>query len=143
MATSIWTGAWGGWRSQLPGDVAGLPVGIAASPDGNQVYVATEANGVGSVTGLRIYDRHPQTGTLSARPGPTGCFVPTSNMLANCTKVGGINNPGVAYDVAASPDGRSVVMATWNGAVLNFSRDTSTGALSYINCVGFADGCAP
>ncbi len=118
-----------------PATTVGLPVGIGQSPDGNQLYVGQQASGLGTFTGLQIYDRNPQSGLVAPRPGPTGCFVAT-NALAACTKVGGINNPGVSYDVKVAPDGRNVYMATWGGALLNFARDPASGALTYVNCVG-------
>ena len=112
-----------------PATTVGLPVGIGQSPDGNQLYVGQQASGLGTFTGLQIYDRNPQTGLVAPRPGPTGCFVAT-NALAACTKVGGVNNPGVSYDVEVAPDGRNVYMVTWEGALLNFARDPASGALT-------------
>jgi DNA-binding beta-propeller fold protein YncE len=123
-----------------PATTVGLPVGIGQSPDGNQLYVGQQASGLGTFTGLQIYDRNPQSGLVAPRPGPTGCFVAT-NALAACTKVGGINNPGVSYDVEVAPDGRNVYMATWEGALLNFARDPASGALTYVNCVGAGNNC--
>src|SRR5689334_22948603 len=83
-------------RAPFPGCGAGLPanpVGIAVSPDGNQVYAAMASvqDRGGLFTGLQILDR--VDGGLSLRPNPDGCFVATNAAIA-CTKVGGANNPG-------------------------------------------------
>jgi hypothetical protein len=115
-------------------------VGVAISPDGRQVYAGVGTAGL--FTGLQIFDRNPQTGTLAVRQGVGGCFVAT-NSTAACTKVGGTNNPTHAYDVAVSPDGLNVYLATLRGALLSFARTPETGALRYVNCVGIGAGCTP
>ncbi|WP_037495308.1 MopE-related protein [Solirubrobacter soli] len=130
-------------QTAFAGCPAGLPsnpVGIAISPDGNHAYAGVGI--AGAFTGLQIYDRNPRTGVLSVRPGSEACFVAT-NSGAACTKVGGTDNPNWAVDVAVSPDGLNVYLATVNGALLNFLRTPSSGGLQYINCVGAGAGCTP
>ncbi|MDA0159134.1 MopE-related protein [Solirubrobacter ginsenosidimutans] len=130
-------------RVAFTGCPAGLPanpVGVAISPDGRQVYAGVGTAGL--FTGLQIFDRNAQTGTLAVRQGVGGCFVAT-NSAAACTKVGGANNPTHAYDVAVSPDGLNVYLATLRGALLSFARTPETGALRYVNCVGIGAGCTP
>jgi hypothetical protein len=127
--------AFSGCAGGLPSD----PVGVAISPDGNQVYASVGI--AGAFTGLQILDRNPQTGVLAARPGPGGCFIPTNEAVA-CTKVGGTGNPTIGYDVTVSPDGRNVYLASLHGALLNFERDGG-GSLRYVNCLGVGTGCTP
>jgi hypothetical protein len=52
-----------------------------------------------------------------------------------------VGNPTVGNDVAVSPDGLNVYVTTVGGALLNFIREPSTGALKYANCVGIGAGC--
>jgi hypothetical protein len=130
-------------RAAFTGCGVGLPanpVGVAVSPDGNQVYASVGV--AGAYTGLQIFDRNAQTGVLAARAGAGGCFVAT-NATVDCTKVGGVSNPTIAYDVVVSPDGQNVYMATLRGAVLDFARDPGSGGLRYINCLGIGNGCTP
>jgi hypothetical protein len=130
-------------QTAFAGCPAGLPsnpVGIAVSPDGNHLYAGVGV--AGAFTGLQVYDRDPQTGVVRVRAGATGCYVPT-NVDNGCTKVAGVNNPGMSYDVAVSPDGANVYLAVVHGALLSFTRDPATGSLRYVNCVGVGNGCTP
>ncbi len=98
-----------------------LGIGIAdvrsaeVSPDGRNVYAAS-----GQST-LTIFDR-AAGGTLQQKPGPAGCHAdPTSPMdPAYCASANGLQ---VAFDVALSPDGRSVyIVSLLGGAVATFDR---------------------
>ena len=121
--------------------VTGLPVGVAASPDGKQLYVGTIATGPGSFTGLQIYNTNAPVGVATPRPGAANCFAATLSG-APCTLLPaliGVDNP---IDAQVSPDGRNVYLVSYGRAVFNFIRNPETGDLSYANCVGLgrADG---
>jgi DNA-binding beta-propeller fold protein YncE len=106
---------------------------VAVSPDGENVYVT--ASGSDS---LSRFDRKTTTGALSF----AGCF---ANGGANgCTdpSVGDTPLDG-AFDVAVSPDGKSVYVTSpglESGSISRFNRDTTTGALGFAGCIG-GGGC--
>jgi DNA-binding beta-propeller fold protein YncE len=113
------TGTSGACQDGGPLDAA---AGVAVSPDGTSVYVAT-----GGLNGdaVVIFDRNPATGTLTQKTGTAGCVSDTGT--------GGACQDGVALDgvsdVAVSPDGRSVYAASLGtGAVAVFNRNTSNTA---------------
>jgi hypothetical protein len=86
-------------------------VGVATSPDGNSVYVASHESDA-----LAVFDRDPATGGLTQRPG-----------LACVSENGGACQDGTALDgaggVAASADGKSVyVTSVESDAVAVFDR---------------------
>jgi DNA-binding beta-propeller fold protein YncE len=103
---------------------AGLagPGHVAVSPDGKSVYVASVNSGA-----VAIFDRNPQTGGLTQPGGTAGCISDSGT--------GGACQDGralvLAGDVAVSPDGKSVYVASpgSNGlAILN--RNPQTGGLT-------------
>ena len=85
------------------------------SPDGRQLYAAVWNLGSG-YNGLRIFDVGAG-GTLGLRPGAAGT-----------TEQG-------PRDVDITTDGRSVYVAAGNQLVV-FARDTSSGALGFLQCIG-------
>ena len=75
-----------------------------------------------------VFDRDPATGDLTE----TSCVANTSTdgctALTNPTLIG-------AYDIAVSPDGKSVYVASFTtDSVTAFDRNTSTGALTEVGC---------
>ncbi len=97
-------------------------VGVAASPDGQSVYSASGFSGA-----VAIFDRDPNTGALTQKPGTAGCISDDGS--------GGFCENGTALDgavgVAASPDGQSVYSASgFSDAVAIFDREPNTGALT-------------
>ncbi|HEY6891056.1 MAG TPA: MopE-related protein [Solirubrobacter sp.] len=121
-----------------PAGLSSSPVGVASSPDSGQVYAGMGVSG--SYSQLQVFDVNPSTGAATPRAGAGGCFSSTNGPAA-CTKVAALDGLDVAFDVAVAPDGRNVYMATLRGALLNFARAPSNGALSYLNCVGNGPGC--
>jgi VCBS repeat-containing protein len=119
--------------SQCSPKLPGLNGAIDAvvSPDGNYVYATTES--AGEVTS---FSRHAD-GTLTE----IGCFGPNDYNTADdgahtsaCAKTA----PGVngAVGEALSPDGKWLYVAGINDdAITWFSRDLSTGALTWAGCV--------
>lgn len=85
------------------------------SPDGSNVYVASE--GYGGSGPLAIFDRSPSTGAVVQKPGQAGCL---GGGRHDC---GSLRATGPARSVAMSPDGRSVYLAGSSVAVLG--RDWS------------------
>lgn len=91
------------------------------SPDGRHLYAAVWNLGSG-YNGLRIFDVGAG-GTLGLRPGAAG----TTDQAPS--------------DVDFSPDGRTAYVAAGN-QLLVFARDTTSGALGLVQCVGPAP-CTP
>jgi DNA-binding beta-propeller fold protein YncE len=120
--------AWGlGELTQKPGEagcfanaaIDGCTVGraldrphaVAVSPDGRNVYVA-----VNSSKAIAIFDRDPLNGALTQKPGTAGCI--SQNGTDGCEAGRRLDSP---EDVAVSPDGHSVYVAT-GFAVAIFDR---------------------
>jgi len=96
---------------------------VAVSPDGNHVYV------VGYVDNAVVaFSRNATTGALT--------FV---EMKRNGDgSVGGLDGP---LGVAVSPDGKHVyATGKWTGAVVVFSRNVATGALTFVEVKMDGDG---
>jgi DNA-binding beta-propeller fold protein YncE len=116
----------------------------AVSPDGKNVYVAGASDN-DNRGNLAIFNRDPVTGALQQPGGASGCFG-QQGMLSTTTCAPAYGLQG-AKTVVVSPDGRFVYAAgsgyfyMQNGpshsttSVAIFSRDTSSGALSFIGCV--------
>jgi sugar lactone lactonase YvrE len=124
-----------------PGDAAGCGVtqkglkttiGIQVSPDGKSVY----ATGAGD-DAIVSFARDTTTGALTGQ----GCIADVGDTVGCGTTQRGLDGPG---ELAISPDGRSVYVASSADAVVRFDRNTETGALSGAGCiadVGDAAGC--
>lgn len=96
--------------------------GLAVSPDGDSVYVAS-ASGGGLYSAVEVLDRNAVTGALSSHPGSTGCV--DDGSVTACTNAVGLNHP---YGVAVSPDGDSVYVASHGShAVAVFGRNPDGG----------------
>lgn len=116
------------------------PEALAISADGKSVYVVSGDIG-GSSNGVLVgFSRDTTTGVLTPLAGATGCFA--NSVVGTCTQLSGqLVRTGT---VSISPDGTSVYTAgtvtnlNANGVVTTFSRDTTTGALTYGSCVASA-----
>jgi 6-phosphogluconolactonase (cycloisomerase 2 family) len=98
------------------GNIDGLDVavGIAVSPDGNNVY-ATGAND----NGLAVFSRDPATGALTF-------------LEVHLDGVGGVDGIANPRDVAVSPDGAHVYVAgSGDNSVAVFLRSPATGTLTW------------
>ena len=101
------------------------PESVTVSPDGKSVYVAS----AGGSNAVAVFDRDPDTGELTQKPGTAGCISEDGT--------GGACADGVALlgasSITVSPDGTSAyaAAASWDSnAVAVFDRDTTTGALT-------------
>ena len=93
--------------------------GVAVSPDGESVYVASQ---VGAVARL---DRDTTTGAVTQPTGTSGCVREGS---ALCFKGHALSG---ASSVAVSPDGKNVYVASYfSDAVVRLNRNPTTGALT-------------
>jgi hypothetical protein len=112
------------------------PQSVDVSPDGADVYVASQGDdaivhlnrdaATGSITFGDCITAHTATGPS---PGGNGACS-AAGALGNFNT--GMDNPS---DVAVSPDGSDVYAVARNDAsIVHFSRNTSTGALTYVGC---------
>jgi 6-phosphogluconolactonase (cycloisomerase 2 family) len=116
------------------------PAALAISADGRSVYVVTQA----SNNALVSFTRDPETGLLTEQ----GCISEEASVATECKtpKGKGLSNP---YGVTVSLDGKNVYVASHDDqAVAEFSRDTTTGAVTQLpapdECVSSTalSGCA-
>jgi 6-phosphogluconolactonase (cycloisomerase 2 family) len=98
------------------------PSSVTISPDGANVYVASEFSD--SVT---IFDRNTTTGALTQKAGTAGCISETGTAGA-CTDGAALDS---AFSVTISPDGATAYVASIvSDAVAIFDRNPATGALT-------------
>jgi 6-phosphogluconolactonase (cycloisomerase 2 family) len=106
---------------------------VASSPDGKHVYVAGAADGA-----LAIFSRNATTGALTF----TGCLEDTGG-ASGCPSTGGVDGLAGAADFAITPDGRHLyVSGSSDDALSIFSRDSTTGALTFVGCLEDTGGAS-
>jgi DNA-binding beta-propeller fold protein YncE len=96
---------------------------VVVSPDGKNVYVASE----GPASGIAVFDRNPATGDLTQKAATAGCV--NDNGTNGCTD----GPAGVlgARNLAISADGKFVYATSpAHDTVTIFSRDGSSGQLT-------------
>ena len=101
---------------------------VAVSADGKSVYATARGS-----SSLSRFNRNTTTGALTFAE----CFA--AGEANGCNDPSDGNNPlGKAWDVAVSPDGKSVYVDLGIGvnSLSRFNRNTATGALTYAGCFG-------
>jgi DNA-binding beta-propeller fold protein YncE len=100
----------------------GAPVGIAISPDDNDVYVVSAAPS----NAIAVFQRDAATGNLTQAPTTDGCVSEAGD--DGCADGKALQQ---ASDIAISADGASVYVASRSSqAVAAFGRNTGTGVLT-------------
>ena len=90
------------------------PTGVAVSPDGKSVYVASGFNDA-----VVMFVRDTANGNLT----PTGCIGQSDTGPRTCTGIDGLRG---AWDLAVSPDGKYVYVVSFDSsAIVLFKRDTT------------------
>jgi 6-phosphogluconolactonase (cycloisomerase 2 family) len=120
-----------------------FPQAVVVSPDGNSVYVA-----VAQDSAVATFSRNTTTGALTYQ----GCISGDTALDPECTRIGSHAANGLGSGMgelralALSPDGAHLYgVAHDDDSVVHFSRDTSTGALTFQSCTTGdtnANGCA-
>lgn len=111
---------------------------LALSADDRNLYSVSLVDDA-----VAIFDRNPSTGALTQKAGVDAC-------ISNSASGGCIDGRGMSFlqDIAVSPDGTSVYLASSTGVVI-LSRTLVNGTLAQLDatdgCVadGGGDGCAP
>ncbi len=93
--------------------------GVAVSADGKSVYVTSSNSNA-----VARFNRNTTTGAISQPAGSAACVSETGGY---CADGHGLGSPA---GVAVSPDGKSVYVASYSGAVARFNRNTTTGAIT-------------
>lgn len=97
---------------------------VIVSPDGRNVYVATNS------AGIAVFDRG-SNGSLTQKAGTAGCI--SDGGIFGCTAGTALQGTG---GMAFSPDGSQLYVTAFNSAsVVTLNRNTSTGVLSQQSCV--------
>ena len=108
------------------------PAAIVLSPDGRHAYVAAAGSDA-----IAVFARDAETGALAQLAGVAGCIADDRDggvadlpAHSECTPGQGLNG---AADVAVSPDGTSVYVASDDShAIAAFRRDLLAGALTQL-----------
>jgi DNA-binding beta-propeller fold protein YncE len=115
-------GSASGCTATNPSGAVDAPYGVVVSPNGANVYTADYGGNT-----VSAFARNASTGALT--------FVGCNGPLTGCTATSTSNALDGDYAVAVSPDGASVYVGGDNG-ISAFSRNTTTGALTFQACIG-------
>lgn len=91
----------------LKASLYGTPMPLALSPDGRSLYLASATEAT-----LTVLTRDPASGALSQPAGAGGCLIdgPVTESCGATQAMGGM------WDLEVSPDGRTLVGASYTGA---------------------------
>jgi DNA-binding beta-propeller fold protein YncE len=105
-----------------------LPYGVAVSPDGKNIYVASHND-----EAVAEFSRDPSTGVATQLASPNECVSSTVGSGCAADTALGLEK---AIGVTVSPDGGNVYVAAGGtepgGAIAAFERDPTTGALTQL-----------
>jgi DNA-binding beta-propeller fold protein YncE len=88
------------------------PEGVAVSPTGTNVYVASYETGA-----IDVLDRNPKTGTVTQKPGERGCLASAATPVCGRGRaLAGVSS------VVVSPDGRNVYSTAQNSNAVDIFR---------------------
>jgi sugar lactone lactonase YvrE len=107
-------------------------VAVAVSPDGRSVYTASQFDDA-----IARFDRDPATGSLT----PQGCVEDDDSVNNACSQ----DAPGLTgvQGLAVSPNGTSLyAVGSDDNAIVRFSRDPGTGAITPQDCIEDDPGVA-
>ena len=117
--------------------------GVAVSPDGLSVYVVSVTD-----SAVSAFSRNPATGALTQLPDPYECLSddadgPGMVNMPTDPACGSAVGLGQAADVAVSPDGANVYVASGSSTVASFARDTTPAGppVGSLTQLAGADGC--
>jgi len=91
--------------------------GVAVSPDGRDVYVASELDAIS------VFSRNPDSGTLTF-----------TQVLKNA--LDGVSGLEAPVRVVLSPDGKNVYVAASSGGGAAFLRNQNDGSLTFLHALG-------
>ena len=110
---------------------------VALHPNGRWLYAGTLDPGTGY--GVQIFDRDPQSGAVTRRAGPAGCFT-TTGSNGQCATVSQVD--GKIWDLEVSDDGRNLYVPSETGVLASFAIDQQNGGLQFMGCISpSAAGC--
>jgi Lactonase, 7-bladed beta-propeller len=114
--------------------------GVAVSPDGKSLYALSHLDDA-----IARFTRDPASGALTYQDCITGRTETTAcAQLTHAKPNGAASGFDEPYGIAISPDGASIyVAAQEDDSIAIFSRDTSTGALTYEDCITGEIASAP
>ncbi len=119
--------------------------GVIVSPDGGNVYVAAGGTTADHEGAIVEFSRNQITGDLSQLAVPNDCIGAPSfgaGQSSGCSDNQSSDVDG-SEDLAISPDGKYLYAnSNHNDSVIELSRNTSTGDLAQVGCVGAQSGCA-
>jgi DNA-binding beta-propeller fold protein YncE len=112
-----------GGAGAISGNALDAPIGVAVSPDGKSVYVASFLSDA-----VARFNRNTTNGALTQAPGTAGCVAEDPSFTPGCGDGHGLDGP---HGVAVSADNKSVYAASFDGdALVRFNRNTTNGAIT-------------